>query len=89
MRARATQNAIICGVHFLGFVLETEEHVVFTSSQTGRSFRHSDGYALNDELDDLLHKVRDLVGVPGAPPAHLPFNSFAGQVIDIPDELLK
>ena len=82
MRARVIQNAIICGIHYLGFILETEERVSFTLSQTGRSFRHSDGHALNGELDDLLHKVRELVGVPD-------FNSFAGQVIELPDELLK
>ena len=89
MRARVIQNAIICGIHYLGFVLETEKNVSFTLSQTGRSFRHSDGDAMNGELADLLQKVRDSVGAPNDTPARLPFNSFAGQVIDLPDELLK
>jgi len=71
MRARVIENKVICGVHYLGFTLETEEQVVFTASQTGRSFRHSDGYALNRELDDLLQKVRKAVGVPSEIPALL------------------
>lgn len=100
MRARVIHNKVICGTQYLGFVLESEKRVGFSYSPTHGAYNLSErepGFGLTATLTEeqrlLLKKIRETIGIPDEVPTHvdlfLAHNNFAGQVIDIPEELLK
>jgi len=97
MRARVIHNKVICGTQYLGFVLETDERVGFSYSPTHGAYNLSkpsgSSATLTDEQRLLLKKIRETISIPDETPTHLDLflahNNFAGQVIDIPEELLK
>lgn len=96
MQARVIHNKVICGTHYLCFVLKTDMRVAFSFNPTHGAYNLSvpkETATLTEEQRLLLNKIRETVGVPNESPPDMDLfhkhNNFAGQVIDIPEELLK